>query len=537
VTTLTRASRRATAVLAGSVVLSVVTALAAPASTLERIEQRQQQLADELAGTQGSLAGTEARIGEAQQEVHESTKRLAEATKEFQEAQAALPGAQAALTRAEQELSAARSALAAAQARSAQAAGELAAAQAAEAAAVEELRLAEVAVVAAKKRVQRLGGKIETKQASIGQVAAQAYQRGALGDLESLSLVLGADSIEEFNARVTYVQSAINAEGVVVDQLQDDRAQQANARVALEEAEERARVARAAAADASARAATALADAQTYEAAAQQAASYASTQQAQAATAAEQVASLVGRRDQARAAAEKAKVSDVAAYQSLQSERSSIEAEVAALAAQVRAQEQAAQAERDRLEEERRRAEEAARRAEEERRAAEAADRSSGQTGSSRRQPAPAPAPAPAAPAPAPPSSFSGPLQRPVAGPITSTYGMRLHPVLGYWKLHDGTDYGAACGTPIYAAGSGTVAWATYRGGYGNQVLINHGWVNGAPLATSYSHMSAFSVRPGQRVSTGQRIGYVGTTGYSTGCHLHWMVYVDGATVNPQNYY
>jgi murein DD-endopeptidase MepM/ murein hydrolase activator NlpD len=114
---------------------------------------------------------------------------------------------------------------------------------------------------------------------------------------------------------------------------------------------------------------------------------------------------------------------------------------------------------------------------------------------------------------------------------------MRLHPVLGYWKLHDGTDYGAPCGTPIYAARSGTVSWATYRGGYGNQVLINHGWVNGAPLMTSYSHMSAFSVSAGQRVSQGQRIGYVGTTGYSTGCHLHFMVYVDGKTVNPQFYY
>lgn len=108
--------------------------------------------------------------------------------------------------------------------------------------------------------------------------------------------------------------------------------------------------------------------------------------------------------------------------------------------------------------------------------------------------------------------------------------------MLGYWKLHDGTDFGAGCGTPIYASAGGTVSWATYRGGYGNQVLLNHGWLNGAPMATSYSHMSRFAVSSGQRVSRGQLIGYVGTTGYSTGCHLHWMVYVNGSTRNPVSY-
>jgi murein DD-endopeptidase MepM/ murein hydrolase activator NlpD len=113
---------------------------------------------------------------------------------------------------------------------------------------------------------------------------------------------------------------------------------------------------------------------------------------------------------------------------------------------------------------------------------------------------------------------------------------MRLHPVLGYWKLHDGTDFGAGCGVPIVAAASGRVVWSTYQGGYGNQVLLNHGMVNGAPMATSYSHLSGFAVSPGQYVSRGQRIGYVGTTGYSTGCHLHFMVYVNGATQNPIGY-
>jgi murein DD-endopeptidase MepM/ murein hydrolase activator NlpD len=97
-------------------------------------------------------------------------------------------------------------------------------------------------------------------------------------------------------------------------------------------------------------------------------------------------------------------------------------------------------------------------------------------------------------------------------------------------------DIGAPCGTPVRASASGTVAWARYLYSYGNQVLVNHGWVNGAPLATSYSHLSGFAVRPGQYVSRGDVVGYIGTTGSSTGCHLHWMVYRNGQHTNPANY-
>jgi murein DD-endopeptidase MepM/ murein hydrolase activator NlpD len=110
---------------------------------------------------------------------------------------------------------------------------------------------------------------------------------------------------------------------------------------------------------------------------------------------------------------------------------------------------------------------------------------------------------------------------------------MRLHPVLGYWKLHDGTDFGAGCGVPIRAAASGEVVWASYQGGYGNQVLVDHGWVDGVSLMSSYSHMTSFAASPGEQVARGEVIGYVGTTGYSTGCHLHFMVYVDGGVTDP----
>jgi murein DD-endopeptidase MepM/ murein hydrolase activator NlpD len=113
---------------------------------------------------------------------------------------------------------------------------------------------------------------------------------------------------------------------------------------------------------------------------------------------------------------------------------------------------------------------------------------------------------------------------------------MRVHPVTGVYKLHDGTDFGAGCGTPIRAARGGEVVWASGQGAYGNQVLLDSGWVGGKSLMTSYSHMTGFAVGGGQQVATGQVIGYVGSTGYSTGCHLHFMVYRDGATTDPMNY-
>ena len=121
-------------------------------------------------------------------------------------------------------------------------------------------------------------------------------------------------------------------------------------------------------------------------------------------------------------------------------------------------------------------------------------------------------------------------------GYITSPYGMRLHPILHVWKLHDGTDFGAACGTPVHAAASGTIVSQYYDSAYGNRVIMNHGIVNGTSLSTSYNHLTSFVAGTGQHVERGQLIAYSGTTGYSTGCHLHFMVYVNGATVDPMGW-
>lgn len=115
---------------------------------------------------------------------------------------------------------------------------------------------------------------------------------------------------------------------------------------------------------------------------------------------------------------------------------------------------------------------------------------------------------------------------------ITSEYGWRLHPVLKYEKLHTGIDIGAGYGAKIVAAKSGTVVTSTYNGAYGNYVTINHG----GGIATLYAHMSSAAVSAGAWVAEGEVIGYVGSTGYSTGPHLHFEVIVNGATTDPMGY-
>lgn len=118
---------------------------------------------------------------------------------------------------------------------------------------------------------------------------------------------------------------------------------------------------------------------------------------------------------------------------------------------------------------------------------------------------------------------------------VTSNYGRRYHPVLHYWRLHAGTDFRAYCGTPIYASAEGKVEWAKSVGGFGNQVMIDHGIVKGNSLFTSYNHLSRFNVSAGQYVTRNTIVGYSGSTGTSTACHLHFEVYLNGVTVNPMS--
>jgi murein DD-endopeptidase MepM/ murein hydrolase activator NlpD len=124
----------------------------------------------------------------------------------------------------------------------------------------------------------------------------------------------------------------------------------------------------------------------------------------------------------------------------------------------------------------------------------------------------------------------------PVSGAVTSAFGMRLHPLLKIWKLHDGTDFAAACGTAIRAPYAGVVARIYFNPAYGNRLFLNHGSVDGVRVKTAFNHASRYLVEPGQRVTRGQVIGKVGNTGLSTGCHLHLMVWLNGRLSNPMSW-
>ena len=127
-------------------------------------------------------------------------------------------------------------------------------------------------------------------------------------------------------------------------------------------------------------------------------------------------------------------------------------------------------------------------------------------------------------------------FMKPIAGPITSPFGYRTHPVFKRTIFHSGIDIGGINGGKIRAANSGKVLYSGWYGGYGKVVILDHGLVNGKPTTTLYAHMSSYVVSPGQTVMKGQVLGYEGSTGYSTGPHCHFEVRVNGKPQNPLNY-
>lgn len=126
-----------------------------------------------------------------------------------------------------------------------------------------------------------------------------------------------------------------------------------------------------------------------------------------------------------------------------------------------------------------------------------------------------------------------GALLRPVAAAIGSPFGMRFHPIFREWRLHAGVDLSSPCGTPIRAAADGTVAHVGFDASGGWRLVLDHPPVRGAALATTYLHAQGYGVSVGERVARGQVVGTVGSTGWSTGCHLHFGVRAAGQVVDP----
>ncbi|BBE23299.1 hypothetical protein MN0502_21820 [Arthrobacter sp. MN05-02] len=367
--------------------------------------------------------------------------------------------------------------------------------------------------------------KMDETREVIGRIATEAYKNG--GVPTNVSLLLGAEGVEDFTESMDLMDQALRSQNAAMERLSEQSATNAASRARLVAVEAEI---------------TKLKD------------------RADAALAAEQSA-----RD--AAAGEKAKVDKLVADTSalsatLQEQKPVIEAKLASVE-QAQQQVNADIAERQRRQiEEARKAEEArlkaeaeaAARAEEARLRAEAEAAAAAESArlAAEAEAANRPAPAPVAPGPvapvvpqvqAPvataPGSFG--LRSPVNGPISSGFGWRPTPVGtidfngtgGY--THTGIDYGVGCGTPLYAPAAGEVWYADSNvlPGAGNRIVLNHGVVGGNALATNFYHLTSSLVSPGQRVSAGQLIGYTGTTGNSTGCHLHFETMLNGTLVDP----
>ncbi|MCQ2958105.1 MAG: peptidoglycan DD-metalloendopeptidase family protein [Candidatus Gastranaerophilales bacterium] len=124
----------------------------------------------------------------------------------------------------------------------------------------------------------------------------------------------------------------------------------------------------------------------------------------------------------------------------------------------------------------------------------------------------------------------------PVRGSYTSAYGYRVHPIFKTRKFHSGIDIAVPSGTPVKCSNSGVVTFVGWYGGYGKVVIVSHGTYKGKPTSTLYAHLSSYSVSKGAKVAKGQIIGHSGSTGYSTGPHLHFEVRVNGNPVSPTSY-
>lgn len=430
---------------------------------------------DTLADLRRQVAQTQESQADARKNVAESHSNVGAATQRLLNSQSELENAQAALANTTAALAATREEDRRIAAALAQARAELA---------------------AAKQRVARAEAEVDEQLALIGAAARESFQQQ--NDLQGLGIVLGAETPAELSQRLQWSTTIFDTQAAekarldaVLAELEEARRIQAEieAKIADEKAASARMVSHIAGLEAAAR------------------------QQRNA------VASLVSANEQARSAAQSELDADERAYRVLESEEAQLQKEIKAEAARLAA-------------EEARRKQEEARRAQE---AAEAAKRAAAQQHQQVAASRPATTSRDTSRASGATSSYG--FIHPTNARYGSPFGQRFHPILKYWRAHNGVDMGAATGTPIYASRDGVVLKAGPNGGFGNFVLIGHGNViNGKYTTTGYAHQSKVAVKVGQQVKQGQLIGYVGNTGLSTTPHLHFELRLDGVPVNPVLY-
>ena len=344
--------------------------------------------------------------------------------------------------------------------------------------------------VALRAQLSETTARTEDAEAAVAEIARQAY-KGQTADT-GLSVALGATSTEDFVDEYGMVSTAIRTQGRVLDDLRQLKASSLNSRSRLAAVRDRV--------------AELKVEAEAKVAEAGRARSEALARQAE-------IEQLIVKQAADKAVVESMKADAEAQEREAQAQLAAIETELAGIIAAERAAAQQRAA------------------------AAEAARREA----ASRPRSTAAPAPPPVGPqgAAQPPSGavsgamFANPTSiKPMY--VTSEYGMRLHPILGYVRLHAGIDLRTYCNTPLYAPRAGTVRWAEWRNGFGNQVMIDYGYLDGNSVMSSSNHLTRTVVRAGEQVAQGQLIGYSGNTGLSGACHLHFEVYVNGKTVDPR---
>ncbi|PYG00539.1 Murein DD-endopeptidase MepM and murein hydrolase activator NlpD, contain LysM domain [Georgenia satyanarayanai] len=455
-----------------------------------------------LAGGTSAVADYDDEIREYDRQLRQQREEREELAREREALESRLEGTNADLATAYLALEDANARLPLAEAALAEAEDALAAAEREEQAVSDRLTLAESELGDLGEQLAEGDAQIESTRSSIGELARSTYRGGA--SLSGLSVVLNADSSEEFIRQTAIVDTAVRTQTKVITDLETITAVNRNrelrqqaVRDRIDQLHEQAEQAVAAADEA-----RAAADAHRRE--------IVEIQAQQTALAAE-LEELRGRLNE-----------DLAQKEADDDRLAGIIAGIEADRAGTVAEREAERREQERRERERRERERAAARSNSGSSGGGQSSSGGGGGGSSSG------------------GSSSGSMVPPVPNPlyVTSPYGMRMHPLAGYEWFHAGVDIRSSCGNPQVAAASGTVKAtipAPGNASHGNQVIIDHGTMNGSGYITVTNHLSRFNVRVGQWVDQGDVIGYTGMTGNVTGCHVHFEVWKNGSTINPMN--